>query len=65
MKQRRYLVRKHLLQHPGDLNARRVPHEMNRMVFIPRRIVACTPIDGEEWINGMELETWFIEKSLE
>lgn len=39
-----YLVGKHLMQHPHNLCASRVPDKMHRAVLVPRRIVPCTKI---------------------
>jgi hypothetical protein len=35
-----YLVGKHLMQHPHNLHAGRVPNEVNRVLIIPHRVVA-------------------------
>jgi len=39
-----YLVGKHLMQHPHNLRAGRVPDKMHRVVLVPHRIVPCTKI---------------------
>ena len=39
-----YLVGKHLMQHPHNLRASRVPDKMHWVVLVPHRIVPCTKI---------------------